>query len=62
MTDLHASAIVGTAQVVIPASSSGSADTAVTGDVADIPLPPNTIATIFGVFFPFLSFSYYFTF
>jgi predicted permease len=56
MADLHSSAVVKTGQVVILASSSGSAKTTTTGTVVDITLQPNTIATIFGVFIPFLSF------
>lgn len=49
MADIFPAAIVETAQVVIPATSSGTATTTTTGSVVSITLEPNTIATIFGV-------------
>jgi len=49
MADIFPAAIIETAQVVIPATSSGTATTTTTGSVVSITLEPNTIATIFGV-------------
>ncbi|KAF8804966.1 hypothetical protein BYT27DRAFT_7243522 [Phlegmacium glaucopus] len=48
MSDLFPSAHIETAQVLIPAKSSGTANAAVTGTVVSIVLQPNTIAFIFG--------------
>ncbi|KAF8804984.1 hypothetical protein BYT27DRAFT_7340000 [Phlegmacium glaucopus] len=48
MSDLFPSAHIETAQLLIPAKSSGTANAAVTGTVVSIVLQPNTIAFIFG--------------
>jgi len=55
-------AIVETGRVAIKAikaSTSSTATTTTTGTVVNITLESNTVATIFGVVIPFLSFSYY---
>jgi len=62
MADIFPAAVVETAQVVIPDSSSDTAGVTITGSVVNITLEPNTIATIFGVCLCFLSSLDYFAF
>jgi len=62
MADIFPAAIVETAQVVIPATSSGTATTTTTGSVVSITLEPNTIATIFGVCLFVKKYFYHFAF